>query len=184
MWSQRKKPSQPLSSALTARSTSAWTSPKAPNGGRLIAWRTPRTVRAIMRPSHESHHGHTRAADGGGMKRVWIYVGLLLLTAVLVVGCSDSKPPVQAAGSSSGASAAPSTATTTPDPDYAPGRHELSFTVGDATRTAVLVVPSDLSRPAPLVFAFHGHGGSGANLDRKIDIDGLWPDAIVIYPDG
>ncbi len=34
------------------------------------------------------------------------------------------------------------------------------------------------------MFAFHGHGGSGANFDRKIDIDGLWPDAIVIYPDG
>jgi len=31
---------------------------------------------------------------------------------------------------------------------------------------------------------FHGHGGSGPNIERKFDIEGLWPDAIVVYPDG
>ena len=113
-----------------------------------------------------------------GMKRVWI--GLVAVTAVLGAGCSDSRPTVQSASASS--SSAPTI--TTPDPDFTPGRHEASFDVGGVTRTAVLVVPTDLSHPAPLVFAFHGHGGSGANFDRKIDIDGLWPDAIVIYPDG
>src|SRR5262249_22977454 len=44
--------------------------------------------------------------------------------------------------------------------------------------------PTDLSRPAPLVFAFHGHGGSGAGFDQVMDIEGRWPEAIVVYPDG
>lgn len=113
-----------------------------------------------------------------GMRRMWI--GLVAVTGVLSAGCSDSRPTVQSASSSSPTA----TASATPDTAYAPGRHEVSFDVSGVTRTAVLVVPSDLSHPAPLVFAFHGHGGSGANFDRKVDIDGLWPDAIVIYPDG
>ena len=60
----------------------------------------------------------------------------------------------------------------------------VSFTVAGVRRTAVLVVPSDVTKPAPLVFAFHGHGGSGAGFDRKFKIEQLWPAAIVVYPDG
>lgn len=48
----------------------------------------------------------------------------------------------------------------------------------------MLAVPRTLSRPAPLVFAFHGHGGNGGAFAQRMNIDGLWPDAIVIYPDG
>ena len=51
-------------------------------------------------------------------------------------------------------------------------------------RTAVMVVPEASSRPAPLVFAFHGHGGTGAGMARTSNIEGVWPDAIVVYPDG
>lgn len=51
-------------------------------------------------------------------------------------------------------------------------------------RTAVVVVPKTLTKAAPLVFVFHGHGGTGANIERKFDIEGLWPDAIVVYPQG
>ena len=36
----------------------------------------------------------------------------------------------------------------------------------------------------PLVFVFHGHGGTGANIERKFDIESLWPDVIVVYPYG
>ena len=113
------------------------------------------------------------------MTRVWI--GVVALTAVLAAGCSDRGPTAQ---STSASSSAPPPASSTSDANYSPGQHDVSFAVNGATRTAVLVVPSDVSHPAPLVFAFHGHGGNGANFDRKIDIDGLWPDAIVIYPDG
>jgi polyhydroxybutyrate depolymerase len=51
-------------------------------------------------------------------------------------------------------------------------------------RTAVVVVPAAASQPAPLVFVFHGHGGTGANIERRFDIEGLWPSAIVVYPNG
>jgi polyhydroxybutyrate depolymerase len=51
-------------------------------------------------------------------------------------------------------------------------------------RKAVVVVPVDVSHPAPVVFVFHGHGGNGARIERKFDIEGLWRDAIVVYPDG
>ena len=60
----------------------------------------------------------------------------------------------------------------------------MSFNVAGVRRTAVLVVPSDATKTAPLVFAFHGHGGSGAVFDRKFEIEQLWPAAIVVYPDG
>ena len=45
-------------------------------------------------------------------------------------------------------------------------------------------MPAVDSQPSPLVFAFHGHGGTGKNFDRKMDIEGKWPQAIVVYPDG
>src|SRR4051812_34799732 len=111
--------------------------------------------------------------------------GIVAVTAVLLlgIGCSDSRPAA-APGSSSSPAPASSPATTATDPNYSPGRHEISFDVNGVTRTAVLVVPTDVSHPAPLVFAFHGHGGNGAMFDRRMDIDGLWPEAVVIYPDG
>jgi polyhydroxybutyrate depolymerase len=34
------------------------------------------------------------------------------------------------------------------------------------------------------VFVFHGHGGTGANIERKFGIETLWPQAIVVYPNG
>jgi polyhydroxybutyrate depolymerase len=64
------------------------------------------------------------------------------------------------------------------------GTHRETFDVDGTTRSAVVVVPERLTAPAPLVLAFHGHGGSGAQLDRSIDLDGRWPQAIVVYPDG
>jgi len=37
---------------------------------------------------------------------------------------------------------------------------------------------------APLVFAFHGHGGSMVQAARSFPIHQLWPEAIVVYPQG
>jgi polyhydroxybutyrate depolymerase len=108
----------------------------------------------------------------------------VVLAASLLTACSDRHTPSAQGASSSAASTAPTTTTSVADPQYGPGRHDVSFDVNGVTRTAVLVVPADLTHPAPLVFAFHGHGGNGAAFDRRIDIDGLWPQAIVIYPDG
>ena len=86
---------------------------------------------------------------------------------------------VSGALSSAAASGAAPTA-----PAYTSGRHVVSFDVAGVRRTAVLVVPSDGATAAPLVFAFHGHGGTGAVLERKFKIEQFWPAAIVVYPDG
>ena len=67
---------------------------------------------------------------------------------------------------------------------YPSGKQTISLTVNGTTRTAVVVVPADLTKPAPLVFAFHGHGGTGKYFDRRMNIEGLWPQAIVVYADG
>lgn len=77
-----------------------------------------------------------------------------------------------------------SSATAAPDPEWAPGTQQLTVEVDGVARHATVEVPKDRSKPAPLVFMFHGHGGNGTNVDRNIDIDCAWPEAIVIYPDG
>lgn len=48
------------------------------------------------------------------------------------------------------------------------------------------VVPAAVATPesSPLVFAFHGHGGSGRNSAAKFAIHKLWPEAVVVYPNG
>ena len=36
----------------------------------------------------------------------------------------------------------------------------------------------------PLVFVFHGHGGNMNNAARSFHLHELWPEAIVVYPQG
>jgi polyhydroxybutyrate depolymerase len=60
----------------------------------------------------------------------------------------------------------------------------MTFDVDGKSRTATVVVPTDPSHPAPLVFLFHGHGGNGATIERRFAISTLWPQAIVVAPDG
>ena len=62
-------------------------------------------------------------------------------------------------------------------------RHE--FTVDGVTREALIAVPAKAkTQPSPLVFAFHGHGGNMQNAARMYHIHTLWPEAIVVYPQG
>ena len=62
-------------------------------------------------------------------------------------------------------------------------RHEL--TVDGVVREALLHAPASAkTTPAPLVFAFHGHGGNMQFSARSYHIHTLWPEAIVIYPQG
>jgi polyhydroxybutyrate depolymerase len=37
---------------------------------------------------------------------------------------------------------------------------------------------------APLVLVFHGHGGTSANAARTFNTHALWPEALVVYPQG
>ena len=52
-------------------------------------------------------------------------------------------------------------------------------------RQALIHVPAGKAQtPAPVVFVFHGHGGSMAPASRAFGLHTLWPDAIIVYPQG
>jgi polyhydroxybutyrate depolymerase len=63
------------------------------------------------------------------------------------------------------------------------GSHVQTFTVDGIKREAIVVGPS-AKEPSPLVFAFHGHGGNMRQAQRSFEIDKLWPEAVVVYPQG
>jgi polyhydroxybutyrate depolymerase len=57
--------------------------------------------------------------------------------------------------------------------------------VGDAAREALLFVPEAAkTTPAPVVFAFHGHGGTMQRAAAMFDFHHAWPAAIVVYMQG
>ncbi len=67
--------------------------------------------------------------------------------------------------------------------DPQPERREWS--VGDLKREALVVVPeSAKTTPAPLVFVWHGHGGTMKFAANAMPIHKHWPEAIVVYPQG
>ncbi len=60
------------------------------------------------------------------------------------------------------------------------------WTIGGVTRDALLAVPDGTARGAalPLVFAFHGHGGSMRQAAKSFRLHEAWPQALIIYPQG
>jgi polyhydroxybutyrate depolymerase len=67
----------------------------------------------------------------------------------------------------------------------ADGFQQLSFTVDGVARTALVYVPpAAKTNPTPLVFVFHGHGGSSRNVERSFHIETEWPEAIPVYMQG
>lgn len=70
-------------------------------------------------------------------------------------------------------------------PTFAAGGEVRKWTVGGVEREAIVHIPEKArSEAAPLVLAFHGHGGSMRNAERSFSIHTLWPEAIVVYPQG
>jgi polyhydroxybutyrate depolymerase len=62
---------------------------------------------------------------------------------------------------------------------------ETSFTVEGVQRTALIYVPATAAtNPTPVVFVFHGHGGTARGVARNIAIQRLWPEAIAVYMQG
>ena len=60
-----------------------------------------------------------------------------------------------------------------------------TWTVDGTTREALVYVPTQArTNAAPLVFAFHGHGGSMQNAARSFSYHTRWPEAIVVYMQG
>ncbi len=61
----------------------------------------------------------------------------------------------------------------------------MEWKIGEDVREALVYAPSKTSDdPPPLVFAWHGHGGSGRNSARTFRIHEEWPEAVVVYPQG
>jgi polyhydroxybutyrate depolymerase len=60
-----------------------------------------------------------------------------------------------------------------------------SWDVDGVTREATIVEPKAKSTtPSPLVFVFHGHGGTMEHMRRSCPIHEHWPEALVIYMQG
>ena len=64
-----------------------------------------------------------------------------------------------------------------------PARRE--WTVDGVVREALVHVPAKAkSEATPVVFAFHGHGGTMAHAARSFAYHTQWPEALVVYPQG
>jgi len=65
----------------------------------------------------------------------------------------------------------------------APARQE--WTVEGVVRAALVYAPANAKTNAtPVVFAFHGHGGTMEQAARGFGLHTLWPEALVVYPQG
>lgn len=62
----------------------------------------------------------------------------------------------------------------------------MSWNVSGVERHALVYAPTTLTKHlgSPLVFVFHGHGGNMRNIARTMPIQNVWPEAIVVYPQG
>ena len=59
------------------------------------------------------------------------------------------------------------------------------LTIDGVKREALVALPTDPpAGKSPLVFVFHGHGGNMRGVARNFRIHELWPEAIVVYPQG
>lgn len=59
------------------------------------------------------------------------------------------------------------------------------WTVDGVSRQALIHVPESAKKePAPVVFAFHGHGGNMTNASRMFPFATLWPEAVVVCMQG
>ena len=62
---------------------------------------------------------------------------------------------------------------------------EMKWNVNTEERTGLVHLPVlDKGLQAPLVFVWHGHGGSSRGAARQFRIHQHWPTAIVVYPQG
>jgi len=59
----------------------------------------------------------------------------------------------------------------------------ITIKAGGLDRTAVYFKPIKKG-VWPLVIAFHGHGGNGADFAEKTDLHAQWPEATMYFPDG
>jgi polyhydroxybutyrate depolymerase len=66
-----------------------------------------------------------------------------------------------------------------------PGFVRVELKIEDTARTALVYAPAAAKEKAvPVVFVFHGHGGSMLNAARSFAMHRHWPEAIAVYPQG
>jgi polyhydroxybutyrate depolymerase len=58
------------------------------------------------------------------------------------------------------------------------------WTIDGIKRQALVALPTKPTEHPPLVFAFHGHGGNMTGASRQFHVHTLWPEAVVVYPQG
>jgi polyhydroxybutyrate depolymerase len=63
------------------------------------------------------------------------------------------------------------------------GSITLHWTIDGMDREALVFAPETPAK-APVVFAFHGHGGGIPGVARSMRFPEVWPEAIVVYPQG
>lgn len=67
----------------------------------------------------------------------------------------------------------------------ADGFQRMEWKVDGVVREALVCAPAAAKeKPAPLVFVFHGHGGTMQHAARAFAIQSHWPEAITVYPQG
>lgn len=64
----------------------------------------------------------------------------------------------------------------------------MTWTVDGVQRQALVFAPAPVpatnALPVPLVFAFHGHGGTMQAAAQGMHLQTFWPRAIIVYPQG
>ncbi|MBI1902006.1 MAG: prolyl oligopeptidase family serine peptidase [Planctomycetia bacterium] len=66
-----------------------------------------------------------------------------------------------------------------------PQPQRMEWTVEGTKREAVVFLPAEAPETgSPVVFGFHGHGGTMQNAARTFQIQKRWPEAIVVYMQG
>lgn len=71
-------------------------------------------------------------------------------------------------------------------PTFAREKSETRTWTIDGVKREALVYGFETGKPTPrpLVFVFHGHGGTMRNASQAFRIHELWPEALVVYPQG
>ena len=59
----------------------------------------------------------------------------------------------------------------------------MGWNIDGTTRRALVHLPAG-TNGAPIIFGFHGHGGTMNFAARKFRLHELWPEAVVVYPQG
>ena len=63
----------------------------------------------------------------------------------------------------------------------------MTWTVDGEKRAALVFAPPPPTfgaKKQPVVFAFHGYGGTMLNFSQKVHIHTIWKEAVVVYPQG